>query len=390
MPAFAAALAAGVSGINRITAGLPGAGRHTAACVSESIALRFGAHELALLDRFTQLALLAADEAIRQSALFGNAALCSGTGVYIGTATGGAESVECAYIDMLTHGVSPRPFSILCAMHNSAAGHLSIRLGLDGPSLTFSSACASSSIAIGEAFHAIRAGRLERALAGGAEACLVPGILRAWKSMRVLAPMHPHDPSASCRPFSRNRQGLVLGEGAAMFVLESFDSARGRAIPVLAELLGYGASADASHIANPCVNGQVAAMAAALDDAQLACTDIDYINAHGTGTTAGDVCETRAIRRVLGEHASRVPVSSTKSVHGHLLGAAGALELAAALIAMRDGFIPATMHLEQPDPECDLDYVPNAPRDGVRPRRVMSNSFAFGGSNAVLILGAAQ
>jgi 3-oxoacyl-[acyl-carrier-protein] synthase II len=346
-----------------------------------------GGYEHALLDPVSQYALAAGEEACEQSGLLAAQGLCEGAGVFVGTGMGGALSVERAYADMLGLGSAPRPLSILCAMNNAPASHLSMRLGLKGPNLCFSTACASSTIAIGEAFRAIRLGRIACALAGGTEACLVGGVLRAWESLRVLAQARADNPARSCRPFARTRDGIVLGEGAAMFVLESLESAVRRGAPLLAELLGYGATADASHIANPSVEGQVRAMQAALHDADLRPEEIDYVNAHGTATRVGDLCETLALKRVFGAHAHGIPISSTKSAHGHLLGAAGAIELAASLAAMRAAFLPATLNLDEDDPECDLDYVPNIPRHGVALRRFMSNSFAFGGSNAVLIGG---
>jgi 3-oxoacyl-[acyl-carrier-protein] synthase II len=348
---------------------------------------RFARYELEFLDRVSQQALIAATEAIEQSGWVRDSSLTAGAGVFLGTGMGGAASVERAYADMFGRGSEPRPFCVLSAMNNAAAGHLSMRFGLKGPNLTVSSACASSAIAIGEAFHAIRRGRIDGALAGGSEACVVPGVVRAWRALRVLAQTRSDNPAASCRPFSADRSGIVLGEGAAVLALETADSAERRGAPILCELLGYGASADARHITNPNFEGQARAMSAALVDACLEPCEIDYINAHGTATPVGDLCETHAIKRVFGDGARRIPISSTKSVHGHLLGGAGALEFAACVLAMRGGFVPATMHLGEPDPECDLDYVANAPRDGMFIRRFMSNSFAFGGSNAVLIGG---
>lgn len=392
-PALAEALAAGRSGIAlldhlAIADRRRGSSRHPAgARIDNRATTRLGGYEHALLDPVSQYALAAAEEACEQSGLLAAQELCEGAGVFVGTGMGGALSVERAYADMFGLGAAPRPLSILCAMSNAPASHLSMRLGLKGPNLSISTACASSTIAIGEAFRAIRLGRIACALAGGAEACLVGGVLRAWESLRVLAQARADNPATSCRPFARTRDGIVLGEGAAMFVLESLESAVRRGAPLLAELLGYGATADASHIANPCVEGQVRAMQAALDDADLTPQEIDYVNAHGTATRVGDLCETLALKRVFGARAHGVPISSTKSAHGHLLGAAGAIELAASLAAMRAAFLPATLNLDEDDPECDLDYIPNSPRAGVAMRRFMSNSFAFGGSNAVLIGG---
>jgi 3-oxoacyl-[acyl-carrier-protein] synthase II len=391
---FAQALAVGESGVRALEEHGP-RGRFEWATAARAAAQVTDVPEwpphlchLELLDPVTRHALNAGRQACAQSRLLEDPALTSSGGIYVGTGMGGASSVERAYADMLRRAVAPQPLAILSGMNNAPAAHLSICFGLKGPNLTFSSACASSATAIGEAARAIRSGRLDCALAGGSEACLTVGVLRAWESLRVLAPSDPADPAASCRPFSRDRAGIVLGEGAAMFVLETPESARRRATPIIAELLGYGSTADAVHIANPSVDGQARAISQALEDAGLRPEEIDYINAHGTATRVGDVCETRAIKRIFGEHARCIPISSTKSVHGHLLGAAGALEFAAGLIAMRDGFAPATMHLRESDPECDLDYVANAPRHRVPIRRFMSNSFAFGGSNAVLIAAA--
>jgi 3-oxoacyl-[acyl-carrier-protein] synthase II len=270
-------------------------------------------------------------------------------------------------------------------MNNAAAGHVSIDHGLRGPSLTYSTACSSSAIAVGEACRAIRHGYIDAAVAGGAESLLTLGTIRAWEALRTLAVTEADDPSASCRPFSRDRTGLVLAEGAGMLVLEELDHAKRRGARIRTEVIGYGASSDASHLTRPGEEGQVRAMRLALADAGVAPDEIDYINAHGTATLAGDVVETAAIRKVFGERATRIPVSSTKSMHGHMMGAAGAVEFIAAVMAIGRGGLPPTANLRVPDPDCDLDYVPNTGRRGVAVRTVMSNSFAFGGSNAVLI-----
>jgi len=295
-------------------------------------------------------------------------------------------SMEDAFRDIWYHGAPPKPLTIVCSMSNAPAAHIAIRFGIQGPNMTYSAACASSAIAIGEAFHAIREGRVSCAIAGGAEACVTTGVVRAWQSMRVLANVDPTAPSESCRPFSRDRSGIVLGEGAAVLVLELMDLALARGVPILCELLGFGMTSDASHVCIPSLEGQATAMCAALNDAGLNPAEIDYLNANGIATRAGDLTETRAIRQAFGDYANALPVSSTKAVHGHLLGASGALELAACIAAIREKFIPPTMHLREADPDCDLDCVPNAVRE-VEVRRAMSNSFGFGGSNAVLIVG---
>jgi len=256
---------------------------------------------------------------------------------------------------------------------------------LRGPNLTYSTACSSSAVAIGEAARRIAAGEVDAMLAGGSEAPLNRGTLVAWDALRTLADIDADDPAASCKPFARNRTGLVLGEGAAVVVLEARDHALARGARLHAELVGYGLCTDASHMTRPSVAGQAAAMRRAMSSANTPAEEIGYINAHGTATLANDAVETAAIKDVFGSRAFRIPVSSTKSMHGHLLGAAGALELVASVLALTRRVIPPTINLQVPDPECDLDYVPGTGRTGVELDAVMSNSFAFGGTNAVLI-----
>jgi nodulation protein E len=263
-------------------------------------------------------------------------------------------------------------------MTNASASQISIAYGLRGPTFAVASACASANHAIIQAAQMIRYGMADVAIAGGTEACLTYGALRAWEAMRVLA-------DDTCRPFSINRRGLVLGEGAGIFVLESMEHAQARGAVILAELAGVGMTADASDIVMPNATGAAAAMTQAMADADLAPQDVDYINAHGTGTQANDSTETRAIRLAFGAHADRLAVSSTKSMHGHALGASGALELVAVVGALRDGVVPPTANLDEVDPACDLDYVPNVGRE-MPVRAALSNSFAFGGLNAVLAL----
>jgi nodulation protein E len=248
--------------------------------------------------------------------------------------------------------------------------------GITGPSFTVASACASANHAFGVAYHMVRAGSVDVAVTGGTESVFTFGTIKAWEALRVMAP-------DMCRPFSRNRLGMVLGEGAAIFVLENRERAEARGAEILGEIAGFGMSSDAADIVLPSVIGAAAAMQACLTDGGLRPEDVDYINAHGTGTVANDATETKAIHAVFGDHARKLAVSSTKSMHGHALGAAGALELAATLIGMREGFIPPTLNYTEADPECDLDYVPNQARTA-RVNVAMSNSFAFGGHNAVL------
>ena len=372
----------------RLVPGDPSTSPIAAACPQlDSANEELSASDRALFDPVTRYAMHAASEALSQSGLLNDRQLSKRTAVFIGTALGGANSTEEAHRNIWYHGAPPKPLSVLCAMNNAPAAHLSIRFSLCGPNITYSIACASSAIAIGDAFHAIREGRIACALAGGAEACVTPVVLRAWRSMRILASVDERQPGATCKPFALNRSGLVLGEGAAMVVLEPLESALARGAPILCEILGFGSSTDGMHICIPSTEGQSAAIADALDDARIGPADVRYINAHGTGTRIGDLSETRAIRQVFGGHAFSIATSSTKSAHGHLLGASGALELIASLSALRAGFYPATLNLQDPDPECDLDYVPNEPRGGARLDTFLANSFAFGGSNAVLICG---
>ncbi len=343
-------------------------------------ATHFDPKKLILLDRVSQFALVVAREAVAQSALdFAQGDLRQRSGCVIGTGTGGeVTNDECS--KRLYGEGNPRlhPLSIVRRMMSAPASQVSIEFGITGPSFAVSSACASANHAFAQAFALVRAGVIDVALAGGTEACLTLGVLRAWEAMRVLA-------DDTCRPFCKQRRGLVLGEGAGMIVLEDFDHARARGADILAEFAGAGMSADAGDIVMPSDVGASRAMTAALRDAQLSATDIDYINAHGTATPANDPTETRAIHAALGNHAAKVAVSSTKSVHGHALGAAGALEIVAVLGALRDGVIPPTANFIDPDPECDLDYVPNAAREAPV-RAVLSNAFAFGGLNAVVAL----
>lgn len=340
---------------------------------------------LAGIDRVSVMALMAAHEAVDDAGLRGHASLDAAI-LSVGTGMGGAESVQQGYEELLLRGGSRlNPLLVIKGMNNAAAAHVAIDFGCHGQSLTYSTACSSSAIAIGEAARAIRGGYAEVAIAGGSEALLTYGTISAWQALRTLAIPDPNDPGSACRPFAADRSGLVLSEGAGFVILESLEHARARGARVHAFLSGYGARTDACHITKPDPSGQAAAMRAALADAGLQASDIGYVNAHGTATLAGDITETEAVKRVFGEHAARVPVSSTKSMHGHLMGATGAVEFIASVLAMMHDFLPPTINLRVPDPACDLDYVPNQAREGVHVDHVMSNSFAFGGSNAVLI-----
>ncbi|HUR83142.1 MAG TPA: beta-ketoacyl-[acyl-carrier-protein] synthase family protein [Thermoanaerobaculia bacterium] len=327
-------------------------------------------------DRFTRFALLAAEEAAAQAGDLGLPP--ERIGVLIGTGLGGAETLDVNYKRMYGEGGRPHPLGIPTSMYNAASSAVSAKLQAKGVSYAVVSACASSAHAIGLAAQAIRTGQADAVFAGGADAPLSVGIVRAWEVMRVLAVDNEH-PDQACRPFSADRKGLVLAEGAAVLVLESFENARKRGAEILGEIAGFGATSDAGHVTDPSADGAARAMRLALDDAQW--NGVDYINAHGTGTRANDATETVAIHTVFGENVP--PVSSTKSLHGHAMGASGSIEIAASLLALRDGFLPPTLNLITPDPACDLDYVPNQPRE-TRASSFLSNSFGFGGMNAVV------
>jgi 3-oxoacyl-[acyl-carrier-protein] synthase II len=385
--AFFGSLLAGRSGIRRLTSAFASSlVSRIGGEVDFDPAAHFPKPKLALLDRFSQFALVAAAEALRDAGIAGDDPRKARAGVYLGTGFGGAHSIESSYADLFAQGKDRLPpYTVIRVMNNAATAHISIDSGLRGPSLTFSTACSSSGIAIGEACRAIRHGYADFAIAGGAESLLTLATIRAWEALRTLAVEDPDDPAASCRPFSRDRTGLVLGEGAGIVVLESEEHARARGVKVYAELAGYGAASDASHLTKPSQAGQAEAMRLALADAGLDAGSIGYINAHGTATLAGDQSETAAIKEVFGAHAHRLAVSSTKSMHGHLMGATGAVEFIASVLALQRGALPPTANLRTPDPACDLDYVPNTARTGVDLEAVMSSSFAFGGSNAVLV-----
>jgi 3-oxoacyl-(acyl-carrier-protein) synthase len=387
LPEFRRALADARSGVRALPAEIAlGSGVQVGALAAWDPAAHFKGPEAASLDRVSQFALVAAGAAITASGLDPAVADRNRIGVYWGTGMGGAHTLDAAY--QTVYGKNDfrlRPLSVVMAMNNAAGSNVAVKWGLRGPFANFSTACSSSAMAIGEAMHVIRSGRADAMIAGGAEALLTPGMLAAWQALRTLAPGDTADASASCKPFDKRRGGLVLGEGAAALVLEEESHARARGAPILAFLSGYGNSCDAVHMSKPDRDGQVRAMREALAEAGLAPEAIGYINAHGTATIVGDTVECEAIRTVFGDAAARIPVSSTKSMHGHLLGGAGALEMAAALMPFSEGVIPPTAHLEQPDPACAVRHVPLKAERGEVPRAVMSNSFAFGGSNVVLV-----
>ncbi len=382
---------AGRSGVHRLE--IPFASRLNAPLAATARlddGFDFGATPARLLDRFSLFALCAAKQAVADSQRALSDLDHARAGVFVGTGMGGTTTMDGGYQTLYGEASDRiKPFTILMGMHNAAAAWIGIEFGLLGPNMTYSTACSSSAVAIGEAWLRVASGQLEVALAGGTEAPLSPGSLKAWEALHTVATLDPEEPAASCRPFSRNRSGMVLGEGAAMLVLEPWERALARGAFIHGEILGYGQSNDASHITRPSVEGQAAAMRAALQSAGITAPEVDAINAHGTGTQANDSTETAAIRAVFGAHAERLPISATKAMHGHLLGAAGALECVLALLAMRHAVALPTMHLQHSDPDCDLDYVPNAVRERVAARTMLSNSFAFGGTNAVLALRAA-
>jgi len=383
---FFASLVAGRSGIGVLPHASARLTTRIAAAAAFDASTHFPAPRLRMLDRVSQLALVATKQALQSAALELNDEERAATGVFLGTGMGGASTTDDGYSTLYQESSDRiKPYTVLMAMNNAAASWIGIEHRLSGPNLTFSTACSSSAVAIGEAWLRIRSGAAPVMLAGGAEAPLTLGTLKAWEALKTLATEDPVDPSASCKPFSKDRSGLVLGEGAAVLVLEDWERAVARGATVYGEISGYGLSTDGAHITRATVVGQARAMQLALDSAAVPADSIAYINAHGTATLQNDAVETAAIRRVFGARADRVAVSSSKSMHGHLLGAAGAVELVATLLAARTGTIPPTLNLRVPDPECDLDYVPNVARCDQDVELAMTNSFAFGGTNAVLI-----
>lgn len=338
------------------------------------------------MSRAGQMAVAAAYDALLHAGLPTDGTGVDDMGVYLGHGLGGAEVLESGY---RTHFVRKRrfkPSTVPMIMTNGPTSHVSMRFHLLGPTLTYSNACASSAAAIGEAFRAIRDGYLERAITGGTEAQLNDGSVAAWMLLGVLAKGAGEEASAACRPFDVNRTGFVLGEGAVTLVLESEDAVAARGAPVLGEIVGYGTASDGHNLTEPHVDGQVRAMRLALADAGLEPERIGYLNAHATGTPVGDMIEIEAIRRVFGEHAHEMLVSATKGVHGHLIGAAAALEGALTLMALRQGRVPPTGNLTSPDPDLDLDCVPGKARAVPDLAYAVSNSFAFGGTNATLVM----
>jgi len=377
--AFFDAISKGVSGIGPMTLIPPGSLRFSNGAEVPDYRLSdfFDDKDAGFMDRFAQFALIAAREAVRDAGIEFDTALRESAAIVTGSCVGGktTEDAEFRNLYQLKSTRFP-PLTIPKVMANAGASRISLEYGITGPVYTVSTACSSANHAIGQAFWLVRNGTAEVAIAGGSEAPFSLGFLKTWEALRVVSP-------GTCRPFSRDRQGLILGEGAAMLVLEPLERARARGAHIWGEIAGFGMSSDAHHITQPSASGAARAMRTALCDAAIAPEAVGYINAHGTATLTNDVSETQAIRTVFGSHADRLLVSSTKSMHGHALGAAGALEAAATLMALESGVIPPTANFNQPDPACDLDVVPNLPRRAAT-EWALSNSFAFGGLNAVL------
>ena len=339
----------------------------------------FNRQELVLYDRVTQFAILAARQAVNESGLIFDGELSENSGVLLGTAAGGMNTWEDNYRAVFESGKNRvHPFVVPKLMNNAATSHISMEFNLKGPSFTVSTACASSNHAIGLAFQMVRSGMVDVMIAGGSEAMLTFGGVKAWEGLRVMS-------KDACRPFSDNRSGMVQGEGAGIFILEKYENAISRGANILAEIVGFAMNSDASDIVVPSQDGASTAMIRALKDARMDINDVGYINAHGTGTRANDTTECAAITKVFGAHVKKLMVSSTKSMHGHLIGGTGAVELLACIMAIRDGIIAPTIGYEQKDTSCDIDVVPNIARNA-KVKGVVSNAFAFGGMNAVLVM----
>ena len=340
---------------------------------------RYNRQQMSLYDRFTQCTLAAAAEAIAQSGITFSGELAAKSGVVLGTAGGGVSTWDDNYRSVYEDGKNRvHPFVVPKLMNNAAASHVSMEYNLKGPSFTVSTACASSNHAMAQAFQMVRTGMAPAMVTGGSESMLCFGGVKAWEGLRVMS-------KDACRPFSANRNGMVQGEGAGIFVFEEYEHARARGAEILCEVAGFAMSSDATDIVMPSKNGAARAIAGALSDARLNPEEVGYINAHGTGTAANDKTECAAVADVFGPHADKLMISSTKSMHGHLIGGTGAVELLACIMALRDGVIAPTIGYEEADPECALDVVPNEARDA-KVNVALSNAFAFGGMNAVLAL----
>lgn len=333
--------------------------------------------------RVAQYALFCAHHALEQSGL--TRSELSNAATYIGTSLGGGPELEGAYRSFFTDNWKKIPaLSVIRGMPNSVANHIAIAFGLGGPNSTISNACVSSAEAIGNAYQQISHGQLSVALCGGTESLVWETIMAAWCKLRVMSTQN-EKPAESCRPFDKNRDGMIMADGAGILILEELEHAKARGASILAEIIGFGASCDAYHVTAPNSLGQARAIHSALDDARVASSDIQYINAHGTSTQLNDVTETETIKTVFGEHAYEVPITAQKAMTGHAIGAAGAMEIIATVLSLQHDILLPTINLHEPDPLCDLDYVPNKARSK-RVDIALSNHFAFGGANAALIL----
>ena len=340
---------------------------------------RFNRQQIALYDRFTQFALVAAREAIKQSGLEFSGEMAAKSGVVLGTSGGGMQTLDENYRSVYEDGKNRvHPFVVPKLMNNAAASHVSMEFNLKGPSFTVATACASSNHAMSQAFQMVRTGMAPAMISGGSESMLCFGGIKAWEGLRVMS-------KDACRPFSANRNGMVQGEGAGVFVFEEYEHAKARGAEILAEVIGFAMSSDAADIVMPSKQGAARAISGALKDANVNADEVGYINAHGTGTAANDKTECAAVADVFGPHADNLMISSTKSMHGHLIGGTGAVELLACIMALREGVVAPTIGYEEPDPECALDVVPNIAREA-KVNVALSNAFAFGGLNAVLAL----
>jgi len=340
---------------------------------------RFNRQQLALYDRFTQFTLIAAREAIAQAGLEFSGDLAARAGVVLGNSGGGMTTLDDNYRTVYEDGKNRvHPFVVPKLMNNAAASHVSMEFNLKGPSFTVSTACASSNHAMAQAFQMVHGGLTPVMITGGSESMLCFGGVKAWEGLRVMS-------KDACRPFSANRNGMVQGEGAGIFVFEAYDHARARGAEILAEVAGFAMSSDAADIVMPSKQGASRAIKGAMQDARINPEEVGYINAHGTGTAANDKTESAAVADVFGAHADKLMMSSTKSMHGHLIGGTGAVELLACIMALRDGIVAPTIGYQEPDPECALDVVPNEAREA-DVNVALSNAFAFGGLNAVLAL----
>ncbi|NVK15292.1 MAG: beta-ketoacyl-[acyl-carrier-protein] synthase family protein [Rhodobacteraceae bacterium] len=340
---------------------------------------RFNRQQMSLYDRFTQFTLTAAKEAIEQSGLEFHGELSAKAGVVLGNSGGGMQTLDENYRSVYEDGKNRvHPFVVPKLMNNAAAGHVSMQFNLKGPSFTVSTACASSNHAMAQAFQMVRSGMSPVMITGGSESMLCFGGVKAWEGLRVMS-------KDACRPFSANRNGMVQGEGAGIFVFEEYEHAKARGAEILCEVIGFAMSSDAADIVMPSKQGAARAISGALQDARIDASEVGYINAHGTGTAANDKTECAAVADVFGPHADNLMISSTKSMHGHLIGGTGAVEILACIMALRDGVIAPTIGYEEPDPECALDVVPNEAREA-KVEVALSNAFAFGGLNAVLAL----